>query len=72
MTRIVLTDEQAKLVAAATKPVPVCDSAGNVLGFLNPVWSEDDIAEAKKTLAANDPWYTTEQVLAHLRSLGPK
>ncbi len=72
MTRIVLTDEQAKVVAAATEPVPVCDARGNVLGFLNPVWTEEDIAEAKKALAAGGPWYTTEQVLAHLRSLGPK
>jgi hypothetical protein len=72
MTHIVLTDEQAKLVAGATKPVPVCDAAGNILGFLSPVWTEDDIVEAKKTLAADDPWYTTDQVLAHLRSLGKK
>jgi hypothetical protein len=72
MTHIVLTDEQAKTIAAATKPVAVCDSAGNILGFLNPKWTEADIAEALKALAADEPWYTTDQVLAHLRSLGQK
>ena len=72
MTRIVLTEEQARVVAAATKPVPVCDGAGKVLGYLGPVWSEKDIEEAKKTLAADGPWYTTDQVLEHLRSLGRK
>lgn len=70
MQRIVLTDEQTKLLAAATEPVPVCDRHGNVLGFLGPVWTEEDIAEARKALATNSPWYTTDQVLAHLRSLG--
>jgi hypothetical protein len=52
--------------------VKVCDARGAVLGFLGPVWTEEDVAEAKKTLAADDPWYTTEQVLAHLRSLRQK
>jgi hypothetical protein len=71
MTRIILSDEQTKVVAAALEPVPVCDSRGYVLGYLNPVWTKEDVVEAKKTLAADEPWYTTEQVLEHLRSLVP-
>jgi hypothetical protein len=69
MTRIVLTDEQTKVVASATKPVPVCDARGNVLGFVNPAWSDEDIAEAKKRLASNAPRLTTAEILAYLRSL---
>ena len=69
MERIVLTDEQAKVVASATRPVPVCDGAGSVLGFLPPAWTEDDIAEAKKRLSSDAPRLSTAEILAYLRSL---
>jgi hypothetical protein len=70
MIQIVLTDEQAKVVAAALEEVSVCDAGGNVLGFLSPVWTEEDVAEAKRRLASNQPRLTTAEVLAHLQSLG--
>ena len=69
MSRIVLTAEQAKAVAGANGPVPVCDAAGNVLGYFTPDWTEDDIAEAKKRLSSDAPRLTTAEVLAYLRSL---
>jgi hypothetical protein len=69
MTRIVLTDEQAQAVAEATRPIAVCDTHGNVLGFLSPAWTEDDIAEAKKRLSTDAPRLTTAEILAYLRSL---
>jgi hypothetical protein len=67
MVHIVLNDEQARVVASALQPVQVRDSQGNVLGILPPIWTEEDIVEAKRILASSEPWYTTEQVLAHLR-----
>jgi hypothetical protein len=69
MSRIVLTAEQAKVVATATGPVAVCDAAGNVLGYFMPAWTEEDIAEAKKRLSSDSPRMTTAEVLAYLRSL---
>jgi hypothetical protein len=72
MLQIVLTDEQAKVVTTALKPVQVRDNHGNSLGWIQPIWTEEDIAEAKRVLASNEPWYTTEQVLAYLRSLEHK
>jgi hypothetical protein len=69
MIEIVLTDEQAKVVAGALQPVQVRDGRGNLLGTIAPRWTEQDIKEAKESLATNTTWYTTEQVLAHLRSL---
>jgi hypothetical protein len=69
MPEITLTAEQAQVVASALQPVVVRDDRGNMLGRIEPVWTEEDIAEAKKALATNQTWYTTEQVLAHLRSL---
>jgi hypothetical protein len=50
----------------------VRDQQGNILGTIEPAWTEEDIAEAKPVLATNTTWYTTEQVLDHLRSLEKK
>lgn len=72
MPEIVLTDEQEKVVAGTLKPLQVRDAKGNVLGHFNPIWTEEDIAEAKRRLASDEPRYTTAQVLEYLRSLEKK
>jgi hypothetical protein len=72
MPQIVLNDEQAKIVATALQPVQVRDAKGNVLGTIPPSWTEEDIAEAKRRLASDEPWFTTAEVLAHVRSLKPE
>jgi hypothetical protein len=72
MPDLVLTQEQAEVLARALEPVRVCDPQGNVLRVIPPIWTQDDIAEAKRILASNHTWYTTEQVLAHRRSLEQK
>jgi len=69
---IVLNDEQAKVVAKALEPIEVRDGKGNVLGSISPVWTEEDIKEAKRRLASDQPRYTTSQVLDHLKSLEAK
>lgn len=69
MTQIVLTDEQASILAKALKPLRVVDARGNCLGTFTPLWTEEDIAEAKRRLAANEKWYTAAEVLAYLHSL---
>jgi hypothetical protein len=69
MHHIVLNDEQARLVATALNPVQVRDGKGNVLGTIAPVWTEADIADAKRRLASDEPRYSTAEVLDHLRSL---
>lgn len=68
MLQITLTDEQTQIVAKATTPVHVCDPAGNTLTIIQPVWTEADIAEAKRRLASDEPRYTTAEVLDHLRA----
>jgi hypothetical protein len=68
MNQIILTDEQAQVVASALKPVPVCDAKGRVLGTIMPIWTEEDIADAKRRLASDEPRYTTAEVLEYLRS----
>ena len=72
MLQIVLTDEQAKVVASALNPVEVRDGQNHVLGWITPVWTEADIAKAKQILATDQPWHTTDQVMAKLRALEQK
>jgi hypothetical protein len=69
MPEIILSEEQTRIFASAIQPVQVCDAKGRLLGTLAPVWTEEDIAEAKRVLASNAPWSTTEQVLARLHAL---
>ncbi len=70
MTQIVLDDKQADVVTRALEPVAVCNPKGEIVAYIEPVWSGDDIAEAKRRLASQQPRFTTGKVLEHLRSLG--
>ena len=69
MTRIVLSDDQAQTVQAATDAVEIRDRRGNLLGYVAPPPGDAEIAEAKRRLASDGPWYTTGQVTDHLKSL---
>jgi hypothetical protein len=70
MAHIVLNAEQAKVVSASLDPVEVRDEQGHVLGTFTPLWTREDIEQAKKVLAdPNTKWYTFDEVMAHLRSL---
>jgi hypothetical protein len=70
MLQIVLTGEQAKVVASALKPVQVRDTKDKVLGWITPIRTEQDVAKAKQILASGEAWFTTEQVLAKDANFG--
>jgi hypothetical protein len=70
MPQIILTEEQARVVAAAAEPVLVRDGRGKLVGVIPPPWSEADIAEAQRRRESDEPRHTTAQVLDYLRSLG--
>jgi hypothetical protein len=72
MPQIILDDEQAKLLASSLKPVEVRDRQGNLLGVIPPLWTEEEVADAKKRLASDEPRYATAEVLEHLCSLDMK
>lgn len=75
MTRLVLTEEQANVLAQANgeEQVYLIDSCGRHMGWVErPVFSPEEVIEAEKAFDASGPRYTTEQVLAHLRSLAPE
>jgi hypothetical protein len=69
MPHIVVDERQAELVAQAHGLVQVRDPDGRVVGYITPAPTEEEIARAKLRFGSNEPTYTTQQVLDHLRSL---
>jgi hypothetical protein len=41
-----------------------------LVGYFPPPLSAAEVAEAKRRLNSDGPWYTTQQVIEHLDSLG--
>jgi hypothetical protein len=69
MHDLILNEEQARVAAGSLHPLQVRDARGNVVGTFSPIWTEEDIAEAKRRLASHEPRYTTAQVLDYLKAL---
>jgi hypothetical protein len=82
MVALILNDDQVQAVKEASGRVPVCSRDGEDLGFMvvNRVHPGEKITitvEEAKELARRmsteeTRWYTTEEVLEHLRSLDAK
>jgi hypothetical protein len=68
MPEIVLTEEQAKVLAAATSTVVVRRPDGATVGVINPREAAI-IARAKQRMANPGPSYSTASVLAMLDAL---
>lgn len=45
---------------------------GAFLGYVATSFSPEQIADAKRRLKSDEPCYTTQEMLAHLRSLAPE
>ena len=81
MTQIILTPEQAAVLASTTESIAVCRPDGTVAAiipwkarFIIPKecpFSPDEIAEADKASESPGPWYTTNELVDRLKSLGP-
>jgi uncharacterized protein YmfQ (DUF2313 family) len=69
MTKLILTEEQVRILIEALEAVQVCDPAGRVLTTIEPGLSAGILAEVKKRAASPGPWYTGAQVQARLRAL---
>jgi len=71
MPHIVLTEDQARVVATATESVEVIDPQGRVVNFLTPLDPvlAETIRECKRRLASSEPRVPSDQVCAHLRRL---
>jgi uncharacterized protein YmfQ (DUF2313 family) len=64
-----LTDEQARVLAQATGPVPVRDANGTELGHIEPKLTPEMIRELKRRGASPGPFFTGEQVQTRLLAL---
>jgi hypothetical protein len=71
MERIDLTPEQSAKLMNAPRPVAIHDSQGNLIAVVRPTFTDADVAEAERALASDQPRYTFQQVMEHLRSIGP-
>jgi hypothetical protein len=78
MSEIVLTEAQASIVSSAQSPIAVLRPDGTLLGWVSPgsfvipedcPFSPEEIEAAETKAGAAGPWYTTNEVLGHLRSL---
>jgi hypothetical protein len=78
MTQLVLTPEQANLISQTRGKIPVFLPDGSVAGYLSKgsvdspertVFTPEEIAKAQKAAESPGPWYTTQEVLDHLRTL---
>lgn len=77
MTRIVLDPTLREKLHNLVQPLELCDETGRVLARLLPVYDraeygplEPQISEEElRRREQSDKWYTTEQVLAHLKNL---
>src|SRR5436853_4321961 len=74
MTRVILTNDQANIVRQSSDRVALCDEAGNFIGYVDSDigFTPEEIEEAERLAASAGPWYTTEEVLKHLRALAPE
>ena len=69
MIRLILTDEQTRLVAASAEEVQLTDSHGRVLGVVIPCVSPADLQAAMASLQSAGRRYTTAEVIEHLGRL---
>jgi hypothetical protein len=79
MNEIVLTAEQASILSSSEGPVAIRRPDGTYIGWVSPKanfivpdacpFTPEEIAAAESRADGPGPWYTTEQVLEHLKSL---
>ena len=77
MTRIIVDETLKSKLHNLSEPLELCDEAGRVLGHVYPAvdlsqyepWEPEMSEEELQQLEQSDKWYSTEEVLAHLKSL---
>lgn len=74
MVDIIVNDEQARAIIAASGAVRVRDAQGRILCAIapRPLDAPDDVVEMRRALASDQPRYTTQQVIDHLQSLSDR
>jgi len=77
MTRVIVDETLLSKLHNLAQPLELCDQSGRVLGRVFPTpdlseyepWEPPISEEELRRREQSNKWYTTEQVLAHLKSL---
>ncbi len=69
MPHIIISEEQAKIIAESQGQVEVRDENGKHLGYLVQTFTDEEIAIAQKRCTSEEARFTTSEVLEHLESL---
>ncbi len=72
MVQVVVNADQARLLVESTGNVVIVDENGKMLGTVVRPPSDEDVRLARMRVEENGERYTTEEVVSHLRSLGPR
>ncbi len=73
MTRIMLSDEQLRQIDQANGDLEFVNAKGEPVAVARrPIFTREEIEQAEKRANSGGPWYTTAEVLAHLRALAPE
>ena len=72
MVRVTVDRETAQAIRTTNEIVQVFDDQGECLGYMMPPLSKEERAIIRERLESDGPWYTTEEVMAHLPSLESK
>ena len=80
MTRILIDADLPSKIQQLTEPAELCDASGRVVAQVFPVfdlsgyepWLPPIDEEELRRREQSDEWYTTEEVLAHLKRLEGK
>lgn len=69
MSDIRLTKEQLEILTASGGTAVLTDEEGHPVGYVSPPLSATELRELERRADSDGPWYTTAEVLAHLKSL---
>ncbi len=72
MSKVTVPSELSRQLSESQNCVELIDATGHTIGYFTPAvdsLEEPYISEEELARRENEPCYTTEQVLAHLRNL---
>jgi hypothetical protein len=80
MTKVILDPALISKLHNLTEPLELCDQSGKPLAHVTPLldlsqyepWEPPIDEEELRRREQSDKWYTTQEVLAHLKSLENK
>ncbi len=68
MRDVVVSDDLLKAIAESNGDIRFVNAQGEVLGRFEPELTAEELAEIRRRLKSTEPRYTTDQMLARLRS----